>query len=57
MYSGAPRGWLIDPLTRRVYVYLPQTQPHILEPPSAVSADSLPPSFGLDLRMTWGPDL
>jgi Uma2 family endonuclease len=55
--NGAQLGWLIDPLTRRVHVYLPQRQPQILEAPDTVSADPLLHSFTLDLQKIWAPDL
>ena len=57
MDNGAQLGWLLDPLTRRVHVYLPQRPPEILEAPSTVSADPLLPGFVLDLRKIWEPDL
>jgi Uma2 family endonuclease len=55
--NGAQLGWLLDPLTRRVHVYLPQRPPEILEAPTMVSADPLLPGFVLDLRKIWEPDL
>jgi len=55
--NGAQLGWLLDPLTRRVHVYLPQRPPEILEAPNSVSADPLLPGFVLDLRKIWEPDL
>jgi Uma2 family endonuclease len=55
--NGAQLGWLLDPLTRRVHVYLPQRSPEIIEAPSTVSADPLLPGFVLDLRKIWEPDL
>jgi Uma2 family endonuclease len=55
--NGAQLGWLLDPLTRRVYVYRPQRSPEILEAPSTVSADPLLPGFVLDLQKIWDPDL
>jgi Uma2 family endonuclease len=55
--NGAQLGWLLDPLTRRVHVYLPQRPPEILEAPGTVSADPLLPGFVLDLRKIWEPDL
>ena len=55
--NGAQLGWLLDPLTRRVHVYLPQRPPEILEAPNTVSADPLLPGFVLDLRKIWEPDL
>jgi Uma2 family endonuclease len=55
--NGAQLGWLIDPLTRRVHVYLPQRPPDILEAPNTVSAEPLLPSFTLDLQTIWEPNL
>ncbi len=55
--NGAQLGWLIDPLTRRVHVYLPQRQPQILEAPHTVSADPLLPGFVLDLQKIWEPEI
>ncbi len=55
--NGAQLGWLLDPLTRRVHVYVPQRSPEILEAPTTVSADPLLPGFVLDLRKIWEPDL
>jgi Uma2 family endonuclease len=55
--NGVQLGWLLDPLTRRVHVYLPQRPPEILEAPSTISADPLLPGFVLDLRKIWEPDL
>ena len=55
--NGAQLGWLLDPLTRRVHVYLPQRSPEIIEAPSTVSADPLLPGFVLDLQKIWEPDL
>jgi Uma2 family endonuclease len=54
--NGAQLGWLLDPLTRWVHVYLPQRSPEILEAPSTVSADPLLPGFVLDLQKIWEPD-
>jgi Uma2 family endonuclease len=55
--NGAQLGWLLDPLTRRVHVYLPQRPPEILEAPSSVSAEPVLPGLVLDLRRIWEPDL
>jgi Uma2 family endonuclease len=54
--NGAQLGWLLDPVTRRVHVYVPQRSPEILEAPSTVSADPLLPGFVLDLQKIWEPD-
>jgi Uma2 family endonuclease len=55
--NGAQLGWLLDPLTRWVHVYLPQRSPEILDAPNTLSADPLLPGFVLDLRKIWEPDL
>jgi len=55
--NGAQLGWLIDPLTRHVHIYLPQRPPEILEAPNTVSAEPLLPSFTLDLQTIWEPNL
>jgi Uma2 family endonuclease len=57
MDNGAQLGWLIDPSTRRVHVYRPQSQPQILEAPSTVSTDPLLPGFEINLQKIWEPDL
>lgn len=57
MDNGAQLGWLLDPLTRRFHVYLPQCAPEILEAPSTVSADPVLPGFVLDLQRIWQPEL
>jgi Uma2 family endonuclease len=54
--NGAQLGWLIDPLTRRVHVYLPQRPPELLEAPNTVSADPALPGFVLDLVPIWQPN-
>jgi Uma2 family endonuclease len=55
--NGAQLGWLIDPLTRRFYIYLPQSPPQIIEAPSTVSAQPLLPNFMLNLQTIWDPDI
>ena len=55
--NGTQLGWLIDPLTRRVYVYLPQRPAEILEAPNTVSAGPLLPGFVLDLQKIWEPEI
>jgi Uma2 family endonuclease len=55
--NGAQLGWLLDPVTRRVHVYVPQRPPEILDAPNTLSPDPLLPGFVLDLRKIWEPDL
>ena len=51
MDGGAPLGWLIDYLTRRVYVYRAgREEPEILENPETLSGEDLLPGFTFDVR-------
>lgn len=51
--NGASLGWLIDPSTRRVYVYRPNEEVVILKNPESVSADPLLPGFTLITADLW----
>ena len=51
--NGVTLGWLIDPATRRVYIYRPTAEPEILENPAAVTDETLLNGFTLDLKMIW----
>jgi len=51
--NGAHLGWLIDPSTRTVHLYLPGQAVTILKDPATVSGDPLLSSFVLDLREVW----
>jgi Uma2 family endonuclease len=51
--NGARLGWLIDPLTRRVYVYRPDARVERLDNPERVAGDPVLPGFVLDLREIW----
>ena len=53
MANGARLGWLLDPETRRVYVYRPDAPVEQLEDPASVSGDPVLPGFVLDLRKVW----
>ena len=53
MANGATLGWLIDPSTRRVYVYRPNEEVVVLESPESVSGEPLLPGFTLDLTDLW----
>ncbi len=48
--NGARLGWLIDPESRRVYVYSPESQVKELKAPKTLSGDPVLPGFVLDLR-------
>jgi Uma2 family endonuclease len=51
--NGARLGWLIDPDTKRVYVYRPNAPVKQLENPASVSGEPVLPGFTLDLRAIW----
>ncbi|CAN5342342.1 Uma2 family endonuclease [soil metagenome] len=51
--QGARLGWLIDPSTKRVYVYRPQQEMECLEQPEIVAGDPVLPGFVLRLSEIW----
>lgn len=51
--NGARLGWLLDPPTRRVYVYRPGTAVERLGDPESVSGESVLPGFVLNVREVW----
>jgi len=51
--NGASLGWLIDPLTRKVYVYRPNSEIEILDNPSKVSGEPLLKGFSLNVKKLW----
>jgi Uma2 family endonuclease len=54
MDNGARLGWLLDPRTRRVYVFREgSTEPEVLRDPATVSGDPVLPGFVLDVRAVW----
>ena len=55
--NGVQLGWLLDPETRSVYVYRPQTQVEELRNVSSVAADPEAPGFTLDLKLVWEPEI
>jgi hypothetical protein len=53
--NGARLGWLIDPSTRRVYVYRPGADVEELERPTQVSGDPELRGLTLTLQPIWEP--
>jgi Uma2 family endonuclease len=51
--NGARLGWLLDPTTKRVYVYRPGQTVEVLEDPDTVSGEPVLSGFVLDLRTVW----
>ena len=55
--NGAQLGWLLDPSTRKVYVYRPGAEVEVLEDPETVSGEPLLRGFTLHVRAIWeSPD-
>ncbi len=55
LINGAQLGWLIDPVSRRVYVYRPGADVAWLDNPAEVAGDPVLPGFVLDLAPIWEP--
>jgi Uma2 family endonuclease len=53
MVNGARLGWLIDPASKRVWVYSPGAPLECLEQPQTVSGEPLMPGFVLELSSLW----
>ena len=53
LVSGAQLGWLIDPRSKRVYVYRPGRPVECLEKPATVSGDPVLPGFVFDVSELW----
>ncbi len=51
--NGVSLGWLIDPSTRRVYVYRPNEEVAVLENPESVFGEPLLPGFELRTTDLW----
>ena len=51
--NGSRLGWLIDPLSRRVYVYRPDRAVEELDNPQTLSGEPVLAGFVLDLRKIW----
>jgi Uma2 family endonuclease len=53
--NGARLGWLLDPRSKRAYVYRTGEPPRVLENRAELSGDPELPGFVLDLRPIWEP--
>ena len=51
--NGVQLAWLIDPETKRVYIYRPGAPIEELQAPQTVSGDPVLVGFALDLREIW----
>jgi Uma2 family endonuclease len=51
--NGARLGWLLDPLTRQVYIYHPRRSPELLDNPKKISGEAVLKGFVLDVPKIW----
>lgn len=51
--NGAQLGWLLDPASKRVYVYRPGARVESLENPTTISGEPLLRGFTLNVREIW----
>jgi Uma2 family endonuclease len=51
--NGARLGWLLDPESRRVYVYRPGGLVEQLDSPQTLAGDPVLPGFVMDLSQVW----
>ncbi len=51
--NGAQLGWLLDPIEKRVYVYLPGQAAQLLNNPAEVSGEPLLRGFVLNAQKLW----
>jgi Uma2 family endonuclease len=51
--NDAKLGWLIDPIEKKVYTYLPQAAVECLDNPQTISGDPVLPGFVLELGRVW----
>ena len=51
--NGSRLGWLIDPQTRKVYVYRPRKRIETLDDPKRLSGDPELPGLVLKLAKIW----
>jgi Uma2 family endonuclease len=51
--NGARLGWLLDPMTKRVYIYVPGQPAKQLDDPEAISGEPVLPGFAVCLRDIW----
>ena len=55
--NGARLGWLLEPRSRRVYVYRPGESVIMIENTGQISGDPELPGFVLKLREIWEPNI
>jgi Uma2 family endonuclease len=51
--NGVRLGWLLDPFSRKVYIYRPARPVEELKDPATVSGEEVLPSFTLNVPPVW----
>jgi Uma2 family endonuclease len=51
--NGVRLGWLLDPASRRVWVYRPEVEPLELHAPEELDGGDVLPGFTLKLALLW----
>lgn len=51
--NGVKLGWLIDPTHRRIHIYRPNQEPHILDDPESLSGEDVMEGLVVDLIDLW----
>jgi Uma2 family endonuclease len=51
--NGAQLDWLLDPVTKSLHIYHPDSAPEILQNPATISGEPLLCGFTLDLQKIW----
>lgn len=51
--NGAQLGWLLDPVSKSIHIYRPDSAPEILDNPATVTGEPLLRGFVLDLQKIW----
>ncbi|MBE9188993.1 Uma2 family endonuclease [Gloeocapsopsis crepidinum LEGE 06123] len=51
--NGVRLGWLIDPKTKQVEIYHPNSDVEVLQSPTTVSGEDVLPGFELNLNKIW----
>ena len=54
--NGVRLGWLVDPETRRVWIYRADGAVELLEDPSELSGEDVCPGLSIDLSRVWPSD-
>lgn len=52
--NGTQLGWLLDPKSRGVEIYRPDSDVEVLENPTELYGEEVLPGFVLELRRIWG---